>query len=112
MRLSEAILVGAKIRQQAHGGFFKKTEDGLCSCSLGAAWEAVEGEVCDQTMGQVNMKKIAEHFPELMDPDPIQGELMGFRPRAPSLAARIVEWNDGCKIKRERIAEKLKTLGY
>lgn len=99
MKLSEAILEGAKIRQQTFGSFF----DLGGSCALGAAYEAAEGV---HYLG-ISYEEIAEVFPELYQLQYVNNDGV-----VVDLGDLIIDMNDKNHMSREQIAAWLAEQGY
>jgi protein gp37 len=67
LKLSDAILAGARIRPQAFGSYFTgSTRSDACSCSIGAAYEVT---FPDRTLAHdkvvIDFDRLAEHYPLL-----------------------------------------------
>jgi hypothetical protein len=90
LKLSEAIRIGARIRPQCRGSFFR--EGG--SCALGAAYEAITGRV----------------LPEYADATSLHGVVPHMRDH--NFRFSIVRKNDGDRWTRERIADWLEAQGF
>ena len=89
IKLSEAIRIGARIRPQCVGAFFRNG----ASCAWGAAWEGAGGEYNQRLFIEEIMKK----FPAF--------ESLG------ELRKDIADKNDGGDT-REQIADWLEAQGY
>lgn len=104
MKLSAAIRTGAKKRpQQFENGFFRKDYRGrICSCALGAPWEAVTGKTSFET-GEF----LYNYFPEIWDAaqHPVTNEQS-------ELFKVAADLNDRQKWSREKIANFVESLGY
>jgi hypothetical protein len=107
MRLSEAIARGAELRPQAHDAYFKVTTEGLASCAMGAAYEAVTGytRLADGTDNYDLISYITgTDIGYVQHAHPVTGE-------KDDLASIIVDLNDEYTWPRERIAAWLSSLG-
>jgi hypothetical protein len=103
MKLSEAIREGAKLRPQTFGSFFDtNSENVVCSCTLGAAFEGKTGYV---SLKLEYVNQLHPVFPELAT----QVELNGLRR---DLAQAVTQLNDGERWTREQIADWLEEKGY
>lgn len=109
MKLSEAIRIGAKKRPQGFGAYFTKFgahgERELCSCALGAAFEA-----CGYIPDSEPLRNIVpEGYMESCDinlyaPVTYKGDLY-------PVGNLVVTLNDGEEKTREEIADILEGLG-
>jgi hypothetical protein len=111
-KLSELIREGAKLRPQYFGSYFgfrKDDPDTLCSCALGAAYEAAgapmetylnpEGASC-------NWRSPADVFTEAVGYDPNNTQISGTW-----IESLVSRWNDLDRLPREEIADRLEALG-
>lgn len=105
MKLSEAIRKGATLRPRAHGNYFVALEvGGIGSCALGAAWEAVHGDmVCAQGW-------LCKDFPILARPiSDFPNSMLTYCsclcPPERDIHTLIWTLNDKIGCKRERIAD-------
>lgn len=105
MKLSEAIRAGAKLRPQGLGGFFVYDNDGnLCSCALGAAYEAVFHHVARRSETDYTAFEIK--FPELnADIEMPDGQVQWIQ-------NAVAKLNDERCWTREQIADWLARKGY
>lgn len=105
MLLSEAILIGAAKRPMCRGRYFEFGGDGIRSCTLGAAYEAVAGK--PPASVHFSDRHIAEtlesRFPEL-------NKRMEDDARVTLAESIIVKSDDGET--RENIAAWLADCGY
>ena len=93
MKLSEAIREGAKLRPQCKGAFYSTNDQGVVSsCALGAAYEAVTGELPHAPL--IDWHDVP-NFPELPS----------------TIETRIIAMNDSGRT-REEIADILASEGY
>lgn len=105
MKLSEAIREGAKKRPQSIGAMFEKSADGIKSCALGAAYEAVTGRTDDCLQASIF---IVRHFNSLSShPETLPcGCYVGYI----DLEDAIVHLNDKHSYSREQIADWVETI--
>lgn len=89
-KLSQAIRIGAKLRPQCRDGFFT---DSHGTCALGAAYEAVSGNL-PPVVGAMVVERLRAHGIQFPEPFP-----------------NIICWNDS-GMTREAIADKLEAMGY
>ena len=108
MKLSEALRIGAKLRPQAFGCFFEGDgENPVCSCALGAIYEATFGlpdkldEYSPCRVDYINKDALIDDYPELILE--VDGE---------ELYYLISHLNDGDGMEREAIADWLESEGY
>jgi hypothetical protein len=99
MKLSEAIRQGAALRPQAHGDYHQVLENGtVCTCALGAAYEAITGHVppsvYDEGAGSI-----------------VDNAIIDATYANAYTYARIVRWNDEEGATREQIAAWLEEEG-
>lgn len=116
MKLSEAIREGAKLRPQCASAMFRQSDftDGvLCSCALGAAYEATFKEV-PYMGGDINddallkaMRSLRKEYPELSLYSSVYDLI-----HDSALSVAIANWNDVDGLTREAIADRLAELGY
>lgn len=93
MKLSEAIREGAKLRPQAFRAYYQYREDVLCTCALGAAFEALHGKV--PTTRRISVEEIEAKVGRIPN----------------DVFNQIINWNDGEKLSREEIADRLEAMG-
>lgn len=102
MKLSTAIREGSKLRPQGFGNYFGMSPSHpaniLCSCALGAAYEAVSHKTGD--MRDVEIETV---FPVLSEIIIGTGD---------TLLGIIVELNDEERLSREAIADQVEAWGY
>lgn len=99
-RLSEAIEAGAQKRAQSFGMYFQERSGQLCSCALGAAYEAVTGNT------KMQMGLLAQRFPILNRIVPSALVPAGLNLSAPTtLYDVVVKLSDEKFERREEIAE-------
>lgn len=111
LNLSAAIRAGAALRPQATGMFFQYNYGKLCSCALGAAYEAVTGK---QTMPDAlklggGSIYLSQRFPLLNrtlvfgeQPEPVQKPGV-----SQTVSTVIIDLNDNHQWSREQIADWL-----
>ena len=98
MKLSEAIRQGAAIRPQAYRDYCTRLPDGgYATCALGAAYEALTGQLPPSAYGPV------DHVDLFLRGK--YGEAYSIRRDA------IVECNDEDRLSREEIAAQLEARG-
>lgn len=107
MKLSEAIREGAKKRPQAFRGFFRTVNGQLCSCALGAAYEAATGKAIEDA----DTDDIAYGLEDAIGINPFEldAPVAGWEY---ALGNYIEHLNDGLKHSREQIADWLQSIGY
>lgn len=116
MKLSTAIRRGAKIRPQGFDELFsERLAEGkiqICSCALGAAWEAwrtSEGAPIRVSGPAPHWSEITNHWPELKQDVDLPN---GWRAdEVVSLASAVAWLNDEAQWTREQIADWLKEKG-
>jgi hypothetical protein len=114
-KLSELIREGAKLRPQYFGSYFGLNDESfLCSCALGAAFEAAGGSIeryLPNPPDDATWDSPVDIFQEAIgyDPNSILVESMSGKPWLESL---IANWNDRDRLSREEIADKLEAMGY
>jgi hypothetical protein len=108
MKLSEAIRAGAKMRPQGDGFFFTEGDDGIASCAIGAACEAVGLEAAYANGSRYDFAW--KTFPILLsEVDYPKGFSYGGR-SSDEMTAVIYTLNDSLKWSREAIAEWVETI--
>jgi hypothetical protein len=105
MKLSAAIRLGATLRPQAHGKFFRMTNDGLCSCALGAAAEALGKQPSDTAHPYV--RDVLNHTYSWFS-----HTLVMFEDRLITIGEAIMIMNDQLFLSREAIADQVEAWGY
>ena len=109
MKLSEAIQEGSKLRPQAFNAYFDKQNGVLCSCALGAAYEAALLQTAqEKDLFDADLSRLSKLFPELYQnvDYPLEEEITML------LCDAITELNDEAKWSRTRIADWLAEQGY
>ncbi len=111
MKLSEAIHTGAKIRPQCRGQYFRAMDGSTIqygSCALGAAFEAVNGELIYATgIGGGLLRQ----WPELAFSE--KNKVINPLTQANDYLMFVIsDLNDQHKMSREEIANWLKSIGY
>jgi hypothetical protein len=103
MKLSEAIRQGAALRPQAHGDYSRILEDDtICTCALGAAYEAITGVVPPSIYDSQSALVV----------DTVLNTVFDANSRTGSAACRnVVRWNDEDGLTREEIAARLEAQG-
>lgn len=89
LKLSQAIRIGAKLRPQCFGHYFR----GGASCALTAAYEAYTGRVPTAVSQSPADYLIKEHK--------VPSQLIG----------DVIAWNDDLHMSREKIADKVEARG-
>lgn len=106
MKLSEAIRAGAKLRPMGEEDYFVEVaKEGICSCALGAAYEALMGRINED---HDDVSAALEYvYPWLFR----DGWLVGPNGLRYSIG-NVVAWtNDSGRFTREEIADWLETCG-
>jgi hypothetical protein len=110
MKLSKAIREGAKLRPQGFSNWFTFPNcEQICSCALGAAYEAIFQPKFKSFFDTKKIKtfELENRFPELtrLVKTPISGEIQW-------LQNAIGELNDKHKWTRNQIADWVESEGY
>lgn len=108
MRLSEAIRKGSELRPMGKRALFVRREDGvICSCALGAAYEAITGSHTTPSVIDIAARDpLGNSFPALFKP--FATSVSGYDLQLHEI---IAQTNDSGKFTREEIADWLESIG-
>lgn len=112
LKLSEAIRQGATLKPQAWGLMFERVDNKVCSCALGAAYDALRHArgVMDDDEALLDLyttsttELLAQEWPELWREFDLDGEVH-------MLQEHIIMLNDDWDKSREEIADWVAGLG-